>query len=60
MLKLLIVTNNSPSQDSVHPDDKIPSKHGTPGLKHFSVLSSNNSTKFILPLKRAPLEKVPQ
>ena len=30
------VTNNSPSQDSTHPDDLFQSTYVTPGLKPFS------------------------
>ena len=30
------VTNNSPSQDSDHPDDLFQSRYVTPGLKPFS------------------------
>ena len=30
------VTNNSPSQDSYHPDDLFQSKYATPGFKPFS------------------------
>ena len=32
------VTNNSPSQDSTHPDDLFQSRYVTPGLKSFSYL----------------------
>ena len=35
-------TNNSPSQDSNHPDDLFQSRYGTPGFKLFSYLTSNN------------------
>ena len=30
------VTNNSPSQDSYHPDDLFQSRYTTPGFKPFS------------------------
>ena len=30
------VTNNSPSQDSYHPDDLFQSRYATPGFKPFS------------------------
>ena len=30
------VTNNSPSQDSNHPDDLLQSKYDIPGFKPFS------------------------
>ena len=30
------VTNDSPSQDSNHPDDLFQSKYDTPGFKPFS------------------------
>ena len=30
------VTNNSPSQDSYHPDDLLQSRYATPGFKPFS------------------------
>ena len=30
------VTNNSPSQDSYHPDDLFQSRYATPGFKQFS------------------------
>ena len=30
------VTNNSPSQDSYHPDDLFQSRYATPGVKPFS------------------------
>ena len=30
------VTNNSPSQDSYHPDDLFQSRYVTPGFKPFS------------------------
>ena len=33
------VTNNSPSQDSYHPDDLFQSRYVTPGFKPFSYLS---------------------
>ena len=32
------VTNNSPSQDSYHPDDLFQSRYATPGFKPFSYL----------------------
>ena len=32
------VTNNSPSQDSNHPDDLFQSRYVTPGFKPFSYL----------------------
>ena len=32
------VTNNSPSQDSNHPDDIFQSRYVTPGFKPFSYL----------------------
>ena len=32
------VTNNSPSQDSNHPDDLFQSQYVTPGFKPFSYL----------------------
>ena len=31
------VISNSPSQDSFHPGDQIPSKYVTPGFKSFST-----------------------
>ena len=34
------VTNNSPSQDSYHPDDLFQSRYATPGFKPFSYLCS--------------------
>ena len=34
------VTNNSPSQDSYHPDDLFQSRYATPGFKPFSYLRS--------------------
>ena len=34
------VTNNSPSQDSNHPDDLFQSRYVTPGFKPFSYLVS--------------------
>ena len=34
------VTNNSPSQDSYHPDDLFQSRYATPGFKPFSYLLS--------------------
>ena len=33
------VNNNSPSQDSYHPDDLFQSRYATPGFKPFSYLS---------------------
>ena len=33
-----LVTNNSPSQDSYHPDDLFQSRYATPGFKPFSYL----------------------
>ena len=33
------VTTNSPSVDSFHPDDQIPSRYVTRGFKPFSILS---------------------
>ena len=33
------VTNNSPSQDSYHPDDLFQSRYATPGFKPFSYLA---------------------
>ena len=32
------VTNNSPSQDSYHPDDLFQSRYATPGFKPFSYI----------------------
>ena len=32
----LVGANNSPSQDSSHPDDHFQSRYVTPGLKQFS------------------------
>ena len=32
------VTNNSPSQDSYHPDDPFQSRYASPGFKPFSYL----------------------
>ena len=32
------VTNNSPSQDSYHPDDLFQSRYATPGFKPISYL----------------------
>ena len=32
------LTNNSPSQDSNHPDDLFQSRYVTPGFKPFSYL----------------------
>ena len=34
------VTNNSPSQDSSHPDDHFQSRYVTPGFKPFSYYLS--------------------
>jgi len=34
------VNNNSPSQDSHHPDDLFQSRYVTPGFKPFSYLSN--------------------
>ena len=36
------VTNNSPSQDSNHPDDLVQSGYVTPGFKPFSYNNYNN------------------
>ena len=38
------VTNNSPSQDSYHPDDLFQSRYATPGFKPFSYLSSSSQS----------------
>ena len=35
------VTNNSPSQDSYHPDDLFQSRYATPGFKAFSYYAYN-------------------
>ena len=35
------VTNNSPSQDSYHPDDLFQSRYATPGFKPFSYLRAS-------------------
>ena len=34
------VTNNSPSQNSYHPDDLFQSRYATPGLKPFCYYTS--------------------
>ena len=34
------VNNNSPSQDSYHPDDLFQSRYATPGFKPFSYITS--------------------
>ena len=39
------VTNNSPSQDSYHPDDLFQSRYATPGFKPFSYLRSLGTLK---------------
>ena len=45
------VNNNSPSQDSYHPDDLFQSRYATPGFKPFSYYDvwwkSNASTRFL-------------
>ena len=40
------VTNNSPSQDSNHPDDLFQSRYVTPGFKPFSHKNDNNDVPF--------------
>ena len=40
------VTNNSPSQDSYHPDDLFQSRYATPGFKPFSYLIVNSICTF--------------
>ena len=46
------VPNNSPSQDSNHPDDLFQSRYVTPGFKPFSYnddeCRGNNSNDFML------------
>ena len=51
------VTNNSPSQDSNHPDDLFQSRYVTPGFKpftyendniFFSMIKTEISVKFLL------------
>ena len=36
------VANNSPSQDSNHPDDLFQSRYVTPGSNHFLIVISFN------------------
>ena len=36
------VTNNSPSQDSYHPDGLFQSRYATPGFKPFSYIQRSN------------------
>ena len=36
------VTNNSPRQDSYHPDDLFQSRYATPGFKPFSYILEIN------------------
>ena len=57
------VTNNSPSQDSNHPDHLFQSRYVTPGFKPFSYgnLTVINSldTKFALPQRRSTTQFQP-
>ena len=38
MASAQVIANNSPSQDSNHPDDHFQSRYVTPGFKPFSYL----------------------
>ena len=38
VLRKTVVSDNSPSQDSYHPDDLFQSKYATPGFKPFSCI----------------------
>ena len=49
------VTNNSPSQDSNHPDDLIQSRYVTPGFKEFSYYLNVEYFFLICFVKRAKL-----
>ena len=48
------VTNNSPSQDSYHPDDLFQSRYATPGFKPFSYLK----LRYVRNLKRSKTSEI--
>ena len=52
------VTNNSPSQDSYHPDDLFQSRYASPGFKPFSY-NVNNCTTTTVPFKQETINFVP-
>ena len=53
------VTNNSPSQDSNHPDDLFQSRYLTSGFKPFSYFSYLVAVVVIVHMCRLPAHVIP-
>ena len=53
------VTNNSPSQDSNHPDDLFQSRYLTPGFKPFFNFSYLVAVVVIVHMCRLPVHLIP-